>query len=100
VTDVDESVSESTIKSIEKAVSHPDLAELTTLLEGLSIPQVIDVLERLVSTRGAVAYRMLSKDRAQVVFDILDASLQSDLVRALQDEDVAELFAAWTPTIG
>lgn len=97
MTDVDESVSESTVKSIEKAVAHSDLTELSTLLEALSIPQVIDVLERLDSTKGAVAYRVLSKDRALVVFDILDASLQSDLVRALQDEDVAELFAELDP---
>lgn len=97
MTDVDESVRESTIKAVERAVDDRGLAELTTVLAKLSTAQVVDVLERLDSKRRAVAYRVLPKDRALEVFEILDPSLEGDLVGALRDDDVAELFAELDP---
>ncbi|WP_099025400.1 magnesium transporter [Mycolicibacterium palauense] len=97
MTDVDEFVPESIVRSVERAVDHGSFAELTATLSALPTGQILDILERLDSKRRAVAYRMLPKGRALEVFEVLDPSLQSDLVGALQDEHTAELFADMDP---
>lgn len=97
VTDVDESAPEATIRNLEGALDRGDFAELADIVSGMSTSQVVDVLQRLGSTQRAIAYRMLPKGRAQSVFEILDPSLQGELVRELQGEHVAELFASLDP---
>ncbi len=97
MTDVDESVPESTVKALEQAVDQGSFAELAAALDVLPTGQLVELLERLDRRRRAVAYRMLPKRRALEVFEILDPSLQSDLVGALQEEQTAELFADLDP---
>lgn len=97
MTDIDDLVPETTVKSIERAVDDGAFTELTATLSALPTGQTVDVLERLDSRRRAVAYRVLPKNRALDVFEVLDPSLQSDLVGALQDEQTAELFADLDP---
>ena len=85
------------MRAVEEASGRPDVAALRTLLADLPVPQIVDALERLGDQQRAVAYRVLPKDRAVAVFEILDPSLQGDLVKALQDEQVAEIFAQLDP---
>ncbi|WP_420865871.1 magnesium transporter MgtE N-terminal domain-containing protein, partial [Mycolicibacterium holsaticum] len=71
------------VKTIERALGVTDLAEVTSAVRALTPSEVVDVLERQDSTDRAVLYRLLAKDQALRVFEALDPSLQSDLVRAL-----------------
>lgn len=89
--------SETQLKSLLRALDDLDLPALTALLRPLSAIQVVDVLERLDVHERAVLYRILPKDRALEVFEILPPSLQGDLVGALQDDAVAALFADMDP---
>lgn len=88
--------SEAQLKPILRALDDLDLSGLAAALRPLSPIQIVDVLERLDRRERAVLYRVLPKDRALEVFEILDPSLQSDLVGALQD-DAAALFADMDP---
>lgn len=88
---------EATTRTIERALGSSDLVAVTDLVTSLEAVRVVEVIERLGRTDRAVVYRLLPKDRAISVFESLDASLQSDLVGALQDDDVAALFSDLDP---
>ena len=89
--------SEAQLKEILRALDNLDLPAVTALLRPLSSIQIVDVLERLDRQDRAVLYRVLPKDQALEVFEILAPSLQGDLVGALQDDAVAALFADLDP---
>lgn len=97
MTDVDETIKESKIREIERTLDQKDLTQLGATLGELSNPEVVDALERLGMEDRAVTYRLLPKGRALAVFEMLDPSLQRDLVKALQEGQVAELFANLDP---
>jgi magnesium transporter len=88
---------ETLTESIERALAQTDLAALAGKLAALRPEQVIDVIERLSMKQRAVVYRLLPKGKALQVFEGLDPTLQSDLVRGLKDEDVAAIFAGLDP---
>jgi magnesium transporter len=88
---------ETLTESIERALAQTDLAALAEKLAALRPEQVIDVIERLSMKQRAVVYRLLPKGKALQVFEGLDPTLQSDLVRGLKDEDVAAIFAGLDP---
>ncbi|MGV0870776.1 magnesium transporter [Mycolicibacterium sp. XJ879] len=91
-------MSDERVRTIERALGLTDLTELTAAVRALTPSEAVEVLERHDSTDRAVLYRLLAKDQALRVFEALDPSLQSDLVRALQDDDdVAALFAGLEP---
>ncbi|HVL52316.1 MAG TPA: magnesium transporter [Actinomycetota bacterium] len=83
--------------AIEHALANTDLPELTATLAPLKPSEIIDVIERLNMRDRAVVYRLLPKGRALQVFEGLDATLQSDLVHGLKDEEVATIFARLDP---
>lgn len=82
---------------LAKALNAHDLAGVSAALQPLNITETLEQFERLTNIDRAVAYRTLSKDRAMEVFELLDPALQADLVAALQDKDVAEVFAELSP---
>lgn len=53
---------------------------------------IADELVRMDATDRAVVFRMLAKDRAMAVFEALDPVDQQQLIDALADESVHELF--------
>ncbi|MFE7629818.1 magnesium transporter [Kocuria sp. NPDC057446] len=83
--------------AIERALAEKDLPAVTAALAPLTADEVITVLERLDAKRRALLYRLLPKTTALEVFEGLDATLQGDLVRGLQDEEVASVFAELDP---
>lgn len=83
--------------ALSAALSAEDLDTAARIIAGMGTTEVIGELERLAMRRRAVVYRLLPKDRAAEVFERLDAPLQSELVRGLKDEDVAEVFARLSP---
>ncbi|WP_449278388.1 magnesium transporter [Leucobacter sp. GX24907] len=85
------------IETIEQSVGDHDLTKLAAATGKLSTRQLVDVLERLNSRQRAVVYRLLPKQQALEVFESLEPSLQGELVEALQDAEVAALFAEMDP---
>ncbi len=84
-------------EEIERSLAETDLLTLTHALTPLSPMQVIDVIERLNERDRAIVYRLLTKGRALEVFEGLPSTLQSDLVSALQDAEVARIFSNMDP---
>lgn len=84
-------------ESVNAALSADDLPGVAGLLADPPTDRVAAALERLDRRRRAVAYRLLAKDRAVEVFENLDPELQSELVGALRDGEVATLFAELDP---
>lgn len=85
------------IAVVERALAGKDLPAITDALERLPSVEAVSLLERLGDRDRAVVYRLLPKDKALEVFKALDATLQGHLVQALQDEDVAAVFAEMEP---
>lgn len=71
--------------------------EMAATLEALPIQDVLDQVERTTIKRGAVLLRLLSKDRALLVFDALDTRHQAELIGAFQDSEVLAFFADLDP---
>ncbi|PFG27527.1 Mg/Co/Ni transporter [Corynebacterium renale] len=92
-----------TIEHLEEILrSEEDLAperahELSVLLDEPPIQDIIELIERITTTRGAMLMRLLSRERAIEVFDALDAAHQADLIGALQNADVVNFFGALDP---
>lgn len=85
------------IDTITASLQNEDLTTLSAAVGGLSTIQIVDALERLSARQRAVAYRLLPKQTALEVFESLEPSLQGELVSALQDTEVAALFAELDP---
>lgn len=82
---------------IRHAVAREDLTGLAETVSGLTTLQLVAILERLDARQAAVVYRLLPKPEALEVFETLPPALQGDLVRGLQDGEVAALFAGLDP---
>lgn len=85
------------IDTITPLLARQDLITLTGVLTPLSTSEIVEVLERLNLKQRAIIHRLLAKDRALEVFEMLPPALQSDLFTGLQDADVSRLFAELDP---
>lgn len=85
------------IETIDGLLARKDLVGLTEQLTPLSTSDIVDVLERLNLRERAIIHRLLSKNRALEVFEMLPPALQSDLLTGLQDSEVSTLFAELDP---
>lgn len=83
--------------TVEQQMVDRDLVGLSNTLTPLSVDEVVLVLERLGEQERAVLYRLLQKERALAVFEMLPPVLQGDLLHGLQDAEVASLFAELDP---
>ena len=96
-----EKVDFSTIsRALRSHLNHAEFQLAAGLLGGLHIAQTIEHLEALDATEAALAYRLLDKQAAVLVFQELDAPVQADLVRALQSQTVIDAFAQLPPRDG
>lgn len=79
------------------------LAELTGLnqmkweLDQLPAVDVGDFIVNLPAERRAIAFRLLSKDKATDVFEYLPADIQEELISSLQAADVRHLVDSMRP---
>ena len=71
-----------------------DLNGIREELARIPLHDVIYVVERQPSKRGAVLVRLLAPERAAAAFDALDPAHQAEIVEALGHEDVTGLFSA------
>jgi magnesium transporter len=85
------------IETIDGLLARKDLVALTEQLTPLSTSDIVDVLERLNLRERAVIHRLLAKDRALEVFELLQPKLQSELLKGLQDAEVSSVFAELNP---
>jgi len=86
-----------TTVTVERTLREQRVADLAGVLAPLQVPDVVAVFERLARHDRAVVYRLLPKEQAVEVFEALDPTLQGELVRGLQDEEVAGVFARLGP---
>lgn len=76
-----------------RALTHDrDLTSLRAWLDENGTLDIADALARLEPADRAVPFRLLAKDRALVVFEALDPLHQQQLLEALRDEPVRDLF--------
>ncbi|GAA1707737.1 magnesium transporter [Propioniferax innocua] len=85
------------IGNLHNAVSMRDARQTSTLAAQCDVRTLIDRFERFSGEDRAFAFRLLSKDRALMVFEGLDPALRSDLVKSLRHEEIAEHFEQMDP---
>ena len=78
-------------------IAATDLTAIAEALTSATTKQVTSLLERLSVEQRAIVYRLLSKDRAIEVFEMLSPGMQSDLIHGLQDAEVAAIFTDLDP---
>lgn len=86
-----------TLDQLDDALRQDNLAEVSNALTPLAPPDVAIVLGRLPAQDRAVAFRLLTKDRALEVFERLDTAAQGELIELLAEEDVARVFDSLDP---
>ncbi|CAN5284827.1 magnesium transporter [soil metagenome] len=74
-----------------------DLELIDRWLAQAGVVQIADELSRLRREQRAVPFRLLGKDRALEVFELLDPSLQQELLEGLRDTNVRQLFEGLDP---
>lgn len=85
------------LDNLAELIRDEKLRDLRQSLDELNVGDVVDFLERLGVKDRAVTFRLLPKDTAVEVFDMLDQSLQHEIVEGLKDGDVAHFFESLDP---
>src|SRR6187455_794158 len=66
-------------------------------LEQADVVEIADELSRLPREARAVPFRLLARDRALEVFELLDPSLQQELLEGMREANVRQLFEEMDP---
>ena len=74
-----------------------DLELMDRWLAQADTVEIAEELTRLPRERRAVPFRLLAKDRALEVFELLDPSVQQELLDGLRDANVRQLFEEMDP---
>ncbi|WP_166997385.1 magnesium transporter [Paramicrobacterium fandaimingii] len=85
------------IDTISQQINSSNLPGVAKSVVGLPTRELVDICERLNVKQRAVVFRLLPKQQALEVFETLAPPLQSDLVSALRDSEIASLFARLDP---
>jgi magnesium transporter len=82
---------------LARHVRDHDLPAIDAWLGQHTPRDVADSLARLAPDERAIAFRLLTKQRALEVFEALDPAFQHELVDALRDDRVRQIFAEMDP---
>jgi magnesium transporter len=82
---------------IDELLEGDDLELIDRWLAQADEVEIAEELSRLDRERRAVPFRLLPKERALEVFELLDPSLQQELLENLRDANVRQLFEAMDP---
>lgn len=82
---------------VQVLIEKKDFAELVETITPASSELLASVLGRLSDREQAVLYRLLPKDRAIEVFELLSPAMQGDLIHGLQDAETAAIFTDLDP---
>jgi magnesium transporter len=74
-----------------------DVEALNDWLAGSSTIEIAEELARLDPAERAIPFRLLAKDRALEVFEILDPLHQQELLEGLREEGVRQIFEEMDP---
>ncbi|CAG7609580.1 magnesium transporter [Leucobacter soli] len=85
------------LHAIQDRIDDGDLAAVVEAVAPATAEQMTALFERLPLTQRAVVYRLLPKERAIDLFERLSPGIQSDLIRGLQDSEVAAIFIDLDP---
>lgn len=85
------------LDELEDLIRDERMRDLRLALDDLSTGDIVDFLERLGVKDRAVTFRLLPKDTAVEVFDMLDQALQHEIIDGLKDLDVAHFFESLDP---
>jgi len=83
--------------ALDELVDGGDLELIDRWLGQADVVEIADELSRLPREQRAVPFRLLGKDRALEVFELLDPSLQQELLEGLRDTNVRQLFEDLDP---
>ena len=84
-------------EEFERALGARNLPLMREMLAEANLGELVDQLHRLPAQQRAVAYRLLSKDRALEVFEELDATSQGELIQLLRDDETVAAFETMDP---
>ena len=82
---------------IDEILEGDDLELIGRWLAQADAVEIADELARLPRDRRAVPFRLLGKDDALEVFELLDPSVQQELLEGLRETNVRQLFEALDP---
>ena len=82
---------------LDELVEGGDLELIDRWLGQADVVEIADELSRLPQEQRAVPFRLLSKERALEVFELLDPSLQQELLEGLRDTNIRQLFEDLDP---
>jgi magnesium transporter len=85
------------VVEIQELLAGDDLELIDRWLTQADIVEIAEELSRMPRERRAVPFRLLAKDRALDVFELLDPSLQQELLEGLREANVRHLFEAMDP---
>ncbi len=83
--------------AVEPLIEESNFPALAKVVEAASPEQVASLLGRLPTKEQAIVYRLLQKDQAIQVFELISPAMQGDLIHGLQDAHVAQIFADLDP---
>ena len=82
---------------LDELLEGGDLELIDRWLAQADVVEIADELSRLPRELRAVPFRLLPRDRALEVFELLDPSLQQELLEGLRDANVRQLFEDLDP---
>ena len=82
---------------IDELLQGTDLELIDRWLAQADAVEIAEQLARLPRERRAVPFRLIGKDRALEVFELLDPSVQQELLEGLRDTNVRQLFEEMDP---
>ncbi|MGO1737067.1 MAG: magnesium transporter [Leucobacter sp.] len=85
------------IDIIQPLIEDKDFPGIVEAVTPATPEQLSSLLNRLSLKELAIVYRLLPKERAVEVFELLSPRMQSDLIRGLQDAEVAAIFTDLDP---
>jgi magnesium transporter len=82
---------------VEEILRGTDLELMDRWLAQADPVEIAEELARLPRERRAVPFRLMARDRALEVFELLDPSVQQELLDGLRDANVRQLFEEMDP---
>ncbi len=82
---------------IDELLQGTDLELIDRWLAQADAVEIAEQLARLPRERRAVPFRLIGKDRALEVFELLDPSVQQELLEGLRETNVRQLFEEMDP---
>src|SRR5690625_3375265 len=82
---------------LREAIDADDLIAASHILSDIAPQEIASLFEQMESYPRAVAYRLLTKDRALDVFEHMDTAAQSELITLLREDEVTSVFDSLDP---